>query len=186
MRMPAYPQYLPGWISWQPRMQVGVVCWNGSVGPRRGLDNSPLREEEFQFAFHEQTGEGVSRWAALRGRIQDATRAEMVALLMALTAPGSLHVGQDSDAAVSLLHKIIRAPLDVREKPVWLIPNGDLIGTLREAARRKGMHAQGAPRLKSHTATNAEEPLWNFPERRQHHARARATRVGGDGRHLGV
>ena len=55
--------------------------------PGRDLANTPPLEAECQFAFHEQTDEGVNKWAALRGRIQDATSAEMVALLMALTAP---------------------------------------------------------------------------------------------------
>ena len=111
--------------------------------PGRDLEVAPLGDDEFQFSLHEQTPDGVMKWAALRGRAQDSTRAELAALLMALTSPGTTHIGQDNDTAVGALLKILRELHDVREKPLGLVPNGDIIEALRGIVSCKGSKPVG-------------------------------------------
>jgi len=162
-----------------PDMPWAASAGAGVLEPGRLVEDRPITEQEDIYSHTEQAPDGVRKWVALRGRAQDSTRAELVALLLALAAPGPMHIGQDNDAAVRLMQAILRGTSTIRERPLRLLPNGDLISAIRQVIWAKGTGSLGATKLKGHTSGDGTEAPWAFPEDRAHNQIADETAARG-------
>ncbi len=86
----------------------------------------PLTELEKQLAHFTSNEEGTCLWAALTGHRASSTRAELAAAILALTAPGAVHMATDSMAYQNKAQKIIDGQ-DMTKRKLWsLQADGDL------------------------------------------------------------
>ena len=90
-----------------------------------------------------------------------------------------MHIGQDNDAAVSVLQAALRGTSTIRERPLRLLPNGDLAFAIRQATWAKGTGSLGATKLKGHSSGDGNEASWAFPEDRAHNRVADETAARG-------
>lgn len=72
------------------------------------------------------SSEGLSLWGAVFGSLMSSTRTEIAAGLLAVSAPGSVHLASDSFNFVKMSTSIVAKEDFAPPKPWALYPNGDL------------------------------------------------------------
>ncbi len=74
-------------------MGAAGVWW-----PGRTVNDGDLEEAETNIAFVDEVEDGLKLYTGLAGYGCSSTRAELAAGILALTAPGPVHIGTDSKA----------------------------------------------------------------------------------------
>ena len=82
--------------------------------------------------------QGEKMCAVMVGRRPSSTRAELMAILAALTSARPERIGSDSACAVRSVSRMLRGPLQPWEKPWQLRANNDLLVLIEKALEERG------------------------------------------------
>ena len=108
--------------------------------PKMERDEETVEMMDTEFAHKEETEGGWAMWSKIKGLRASSTRAELVALIIALTVPRAVHIASDSRAAVDKFMRMVGIAKAWNEcsntewwpkknpfgKPWGLQPDGDL------------------------------------------------------------
>ena len=93
-------------------------------------------------------GTGLS--GGLAGRYSSSTRAEAVSGLVAINAPGAVHIGTDSEVFAIRLQGILDKPTDMHRRPWLLLKDGDVWQAIHASVTCKGAQAIRVTWVKGH------------------------------------
>ena len=102
-----------------PRHHFWGLGGYGVWWPKRDPATSPLSNAEYQYTHGVTENGGIELWGTLTGHGGSSTRSELAAAIIALVAPGPVHIGTDSQAMMDTMIKLIGWHAETRRKSKW-------------------------------------------------------------------
>eukprot|EP00969_Alexandrium_andersonii_P235821 10411124-Alexandrium_andersonii.AAC.1 len=122
---------------------MGMGIWACGVG--EGFDLAPGGSD---FVHRSEVQGGIEFWTHALGPMPSSTRAEVVALLLALFAPCPLKVAVDNANAVRTANRILRR--ECFRRPWGLMRDGDLWQAVQDTVHRRGTQTVVVVKTKGH------------------------------------
>ena len=138
-----------------PRIPAFSLGGLGVWWPWRDIRHHKLTSNENDLGHICVRSRGFELTSGIQGPCTNSTRAETLAGLAAICAPGPMHIGSDSKAFVDQANNIINDESWSPPKPWPLCTDGDIWPHFQTAVRQKGRHAIKVTKVLGH-ATSAD------------------------------
>ena len=126
--------------------------------PKRDPATSPLSTAEHQYAATITLNGEIELCGTLTGHCGSSTRSELAAAIIALVAPGPVHIGTDSQAMMETMNKLLAWHETTRRKSKWplkkpwaMVNDGDLWEQASGIVRQRGPSSVKLTKEKGHS-----------------------------------
>ena len=102
-----------------PRHHFWGLGGYGVWWPKRDPEITPLSTAEHEYTIGATLNDGIELWGTLTGHCGSSTRSELAAAIIALVAPGPIHIGTDSQAMMDTMEKLIAWHANKQRKSKW-------------------------------------------------------------------
>ena len=150
-RAPVDPNvYTDGGVQ-NPASRAWATGTFGVFWPNRSLSDYPLNSVEADYAKSSQVDDGLELWGYLSTPACSSTRAEVMAIVLAISADGPVHIASDSKSAISKARFYCQQIKHSHEPPTWTtVVDGDLWRHFWLSVSCKGQHSIAFTKVKGH------------------------------------